>query len=548
MSERNVENAACAVSRDLRFIYAGGNKGEFQVVAWNFLSADERTAFRKSPIKSNIDLYIERNQHIKWEGSKYAYKFQVPGLPEALFRYTVAGEGEIAVKLDTLRDNFFPIMPEFYTLLHVCAAAPFPGLLSYLLEHDELYSVDAFGKTPLTYAIQANNTDAIKIIIEHFRTCQSKFEVTFFDVQQILEMENKDGPEIYRMAFFDFGLETPTKPKGVLPEPIVVMTAPASVLKTSDYKRYGYDFFSGDEGDHREIISLNSKFRYNSALGSQESIDFLKMLCESSLDEIWDTNVKYVIEEKWQRVRAKIIAHSVGHLLYLILISLYVTISFGNVAFASVCFVLSGLNYLYEIVQMYAERGDYFTDFWNYLDFLGTFLFMLHCILVWAGVLGSNGDALIGFAILLLWSRAIGDLRAFEATRYLVRLIMEVFMDIPSFLIILVVSGYMFAVIFYSISPRAGDHSNWLFPELTTMYRMIYGDFNEVDNYGPVAWVFFIMATVLVPLVMMNLLIAIISDTFERVYSSKTASDYKEKTALILEVENLMFWNRNKKE
>ena len=75
MSDRMVENAACAVSRDLRSIYAGGNQGEYQIVAWNFLSTDERTAFRKSPIKSNIDLYIERHPKIKWDGSKYAYKF-----------------------------------------------------------------------------------------------------------------------------------------------------------------------------------------------------------------------------------------------------------------------------------------------------------------------------------------------------------------------------------------------------------------------------------------------------------------------------------------
>ena len=47
------------------------------------------------------------------------------------------------------------------------------------------------------------------------------------------------------------------------------------------------------------------------------------------------------------------------------------------------------------------------------------------------------------------------------------------------------------------------------------------------------------------PLVLMNLLIAIISDTFDRVYSSKVASDYREKTELIHEIESIHFWNRN---
>ena len=131
-----------------------------------------------------------------------------------------------------------------------------------------------------------------------------------------------------------------------------------------------------------------------------------------------------MIEEKWAKVRTKIILHSCLHLLFLVVISLYVSLAFGNFTFAIVCFVLTFINYLYEIVQLYAERLDYFTDFWNYLDFSGTLLFILHCILVWVGVLGTEGDALIGFALFLLWTRAIGDLRAFSNTRYLVRLVM----------------------------------------------------------------------------------------------------------------------------
>ena len=92
MSERNVEMSACAVARGSRYIYAGGNEGEYCVVAWNFQSPEERSAFRKSPIKSNIDHYIARHK-VPWTGSKYAYKFQVPGLPEALFRYTQNVDG-----------------------------------------------------------------------------------------------------------------------------------------------------------------------------------------------------------------------------------------------------------------------------------------------------------------------------------------------------------------------------------------------------------------------------------------------------------------------
>ena len=117
--------SALAVARGSRYIYAGGEGGEYSVVAWHFLSPDERKAFRQSPIVSNIDHYITRH-NVPWKGSKYAYKFQVPGLPEAMFRYTQNVDGgALDLKIDTLKDNYFPIIPEFYSLMHVCAGAPY---------------------------------------------------------------------------------------------------------------------------------------------------------------------------------------------------------------------------------------------------------------------------------------------------------------------------------------------------------------------------------------------------------------------------------------
>ena len=74
---------------------------------------------------------------------------------------------------------------------------------------------------------------------------------------------------------------------------------------------------------------------------------------------------------------------------------------------------------------------------------------------------------------------------------------------------------------------------------------LAYGDF-DTEEMKDAVWIVFLGATVLLPLLMLNLLIAIISDTFERVYSNRVASDYKEKAAIVLEFENLMFWNRDR--
>ena len=54
----------------------------------------------------------------------------------------------------------------------------------------------------------------------------------------------------------------------------------------------------------------------------------------------------------------------------------------------------------------------------------------------------------------------------------------------------------------------------------------------------------FIVASIFMPLIMLNLLIAIMSDTFARVNSTMVEADGKELNDLILEQENLMVWNK----
>ena len=178
------------------------------------------------------------------------------------------------------------------------------------------------------------------------------------------------------------------------------------------------------------------------------------------------------------------------------------------------------------------------------MDFFGSFMFILQTILLWAGVLDTKGDALLATSILLIMLRAIGDMRCFEKTRYLVKLIIEVFKDMESFFYILVHSLVSFAVAYYCLSSDRSSRNFW--EEIGGMYRLTYGDFAYVDDYGVFEWTFFVVSTLIVPLVMMNLLIAIISDSFERVYSNKLSYDFQVKCSLVLETENLLFWRRNR--
>ena len=139
-----------------------------------------------------------------------------------------------------------------------------------------------------------------------------------------------------------------------------------------------------------------------------------------------------------------------------------------------------------------------------------------------------------------MWLKILYILRIFKETGYLIRAIVEVIFDMRIFLLILFLTAITFGDSFLKLSMgnEPGDSqfiSN--FP-LAIMYgyRMILGDF-DTSAFGdvavPLAWTFFILCTILDMIVMLNLLIAIISDTYARVASNAEQASYQEMAKLI---------------
>ena len=64
----------------------------------------------------------------------------------------------------------------------------------------------------------------------------------------------------------------------------------------------------------------------------------------------------------------------------------------------------------------------------------------------------------------------------------------------------------------------------------------MFGEF-DTEDYRKSDWILFVISSFLMPLVMLNMLIAIMSDTYSRVMSEIIPSDYMELNEMILEQE-----------
>lgn len=87
------------------------------------------------------------------------------------------------------------------------------------------------------------------------------------------------------------------------------------------------------------------------------------------------------------------------------------------------------------------------------------------------------------------------------------------------------------------------DNQNSFFNSFHSFYRLILGDFSYFDSFthdsiaAKLIWLFFFFGTLFITILMLNLLISIISDTYGKVSSMKKLSNAYEKTSLIIEID-----------
>jgi hypothetical protein len=87
-----------------------------------------------------------------------------------------------------------------------------------------------------------------------------------------------------------------------------------------------------------------------------------------------------------------------------------------------------------------------------------------------------------------------------------------------------------------------------------SQWKLMFGDFTDfytaeaesTESVDSMDWILLIMATTITPLVMLNLLIAIMGDAYESVNEQREKRDAYALNSIILELEIYRFWIRGK--
>ena len=156
-------------------------------------------------------------------------------------------------------------------------------------------------------------------------------------------------------------------------------------------------------------------------------------------------------------------------------------------------------------------------------------------------------------AVLLMWVRLFFWLRLFDNTAFFIRLLEETFLDVSYFLILLLIIVTLYANVLFILNEkrefeggeRLYEHKMGFgydfFDSWINAWLLGLGEF-EFDFKGEnskLIFVCFIIATFMIQITFLNLLIAVMSDTFSRVKERSKTTSMRERIRILSDYRNV---------
>jgi len=195
----------------------------------------------------------------------------------------------------------------------------------------------------------------------------------------------------------------------------------------------------------------------------------------------------------------------------------------------------------------------YVQDGWNWLEAAAYLTSLGTCVMMCAGTTLAVTQTTAAAATLLNYTKVLYYMSGFKTTAPMVRMVLAVMRDIRPFLVLIMVlwfgNGLAFRMLFES-SPHMRDpneeydiflHYGTVQYALYTSYGMIFYDTDtsvfKYTTYPVVTWLLFIFYNLLQTIILINMLIAVMADSYAEVRRSSNAEGRRMLCKMLLQFE-----------
>lgn len=303
-------------------------------------------------------------------------------------------------------------------------------------------------------------------------------------------------------------------------------------------------------------------FKIDTLFGSQQSLDWTDALMDAP-SHIFDSQARRIVEFKWDNAQFYVILDASLNLILTVLILVDIWYFYACTSIKVAIMVYAALLLIKVLVRMYLfatfknrRECSYHIEYennnrlknnlrqflmnpFNMFDIIGHVLIIIHCIAFlvqekprWTedeimerekSLENYNLNLIHLIAIISILTRGcLSSFRLFNETRYLVGMILEVFHDINGFLFILLSAVLVFSVIFMFLERQMFEQQFFINGEIIESLHMSYSILFANFPFGfetrtITGWLVYVASTMFLIVIMLNLLISIISDTYDRI-------------------------------
>jgi hypothetical protein len=286
-------------------------------------------------------------------------------------------------------------------------------------------------------------------------------------------------------------------------------------------------------------------------IGSKFTTELFKLLDNCPSEEL-DDLLRPIIYLYWRMIYPLAFSYMAAYWAFASMCYAFYGFLYKNVGLGAAIIAMSCLFLVYELLTLRSQGKRYLRSPWNSVDILS----LLGCIvtipMMWSFNVETQGWAVGRCAILtVVWLRALTWLKIFRSIRYLITMVLRVFYDMIAYLVVLTGSvfglAFLWRLSFYFppdgddlvVGRESRDQIPSFFSSLQTVTMIILGNMPgaEADGreFSVVRFLVAVAFGIILALALINLLIAIISTTYEEIESTKKLHDLREVTGLIVD-------------
>ncbi|OMJ84795.1 hypothetical protein SteCoe_14051 [Stentor coeruleus] len=429
-----------------------------------------------------------------------------------------------------------------YTGLHIAAFKGISTILEDLLQKQTIpLRVDSFGHSPLFYSIERQQHRCADILIKYLiklslNPDQTLFLMSIHSIRNDLALIIK-GSSVHLQSFFDVCLYTPldsTHFGSPLSEFPMVLLKTSSIALDSD-------FISDNKTNRMPLKLLRSHFPFSGNSCTVSNTKLLNSIIQCENEDIFRSEfIQYFILQKWNS--SFLLIYAITGLLWVNLALVVISFQLPEMYLVDFCSVLALFNsilFFIELAQIKSLRWDYVKDVWNWIDMLGIYITYVFIVAVLYG--GIEVYSLLKWLVIALnFIKGLTGFRAFESTRYYVKLIIQSLYDIKSFIGIFIYTVFCFGLLnIVSNKSEINFYNLFISPLAFTVGKI--EEFNLLgndDNYSLVGhYLTIILAVIISIILMLNLIISILENSFDEFQFKETIYNFQEMAQVVLEIE-----------